>query len=185
MRRTASHAWRPGPDPTLRAAGPHPSVSIPSIRGAGRPRKVPDILTHPLRSAALLAALLVAGAAALPSGALAQQGAGAELCDTLSAPAAATRPVPATAAGPARSATANPLTMGLGIASVDLVRWAPASPVIAFPPQDRVRAGPNIAMMAVGGAALVTGLIIGGDGGHIIAAGGVVVGLIGLYRYLR
>jgi hypothetical protein len=51
--------------------------------------------------------------------------------------------------------------------------------------QDRVRAGPNIAMMAVGGAALVTGLIIGGDGGLIIAATGGVIGLIGLYRYLR
>jgi hypothetical protein len=142
------------------------------------------MLTHPPRSAAFLATLLFAGAAALPSGTLAQQGSGAELGDTLSAPAAAPSPVPATAAGPAPPATANPLAMGLGIASVELVRWAPDSPVVAFLPQDRVRAGPNIAMMAVGGAALVTGLIIGGDG-HVIAAGGVVVGLIGLYRYLR
>lgn len=143
------------------------------------------MLTHPLRSAALFAALMFAGAAALPSGALAQQGPGADFGDTLSAPAAAASPVSVTAPGPASPATADPLTTGLGIASVDLVRWTPAGSPVAFPAQDRVRAGPNIALMAVGGAALVTGLIIGGDGGHVIAAGGVVVGLIGLYRYLR
>jgi hypothetical protein len=40
-------------------------------------------------------------------------------------------------------------------------------------------------MMAVGGAALVVGLVIGGDGGLIIATTGGVIGLIGLYRYLR
>jgi len=39
--------------------------------------------------------------------------------------------------------------------------------------------------MAVGGAALVTGLIIGGDGGLVIAAAGGAVGLYGLFRYLR
>ena len=48
-----------------------------------------------------------------------------------------------------------------------------------------VRAGPNVALMVVGGAALVTGLVIGGDGGLIIATGGAVVGLVGLYRYMR
>jgi len=143
------------------------------------------MFTHPLRSAALLAALAFASAAALPSGATAQQGAGADLGDSISAPATATNPARATTAEPAPASATGPLTMGLGMASVDLVRWAPASLPVAFAPQDRVRAGPNIAMMAVGGAALVTGLIIGGDGGHVIAAGGVVVGLIGLYRYLR
>jgi hypothetical protein len=39
--------------------------------------------------------------------------------------------------------------------------------------------------MIVGGAALVTGLVIGGDAGTILALGGAVVGLIGLYHYLR
>jgi len=52
--------------------------------------------------------------------------------------------------------------------------------------QDRhIGAGQNIAMMIVGGAALVTGLIIGGDGGTIVAIGGAAVGLVGLYNYVK
>jgi hypothetical protein len=43
----------------------------------------------------------------------------------------------------------------------------------------------NVAMMIVGGAALVVGSVIHGDTGTIIMVGGGVIGLIGLYRYLR
>jgi hypothetical protein len=39
--------------------------------------------------------------------------------------------------------------------------------------------------MVVGGAALLTGLIIGDDPGTVIAVGGAVVGLYGLYQYLQ
>ena len=46
-------------------------------------------------------------------------------------------------------------------------------------------AGSNVALMAVGGAAVVLGLLIGGDGGTILALGGGVIGLVGLYRYLQ
>lgn len=55
-------------------------------------------------------------------------------------------------------------------------------------PQDRdaqVGAGANVAMMGVGLAAIVVGSLVGGDGGTIIAIGGGVIGLFGLYRYLR
>ena len=45
--------------------------------------------------------------------------------------------------------------------------------------------GQPFALMIVGGAAVLTGLIIGGDAGHAIAIGGAVVGLIGLYQYLQ
>lgn len=45
--------------------------------------------------------------------------------------------------------------------------------------------GQPMAMMIVGGAALVAGVVIGGDAGTLIAIGGVVVGLIGLYQYLQ
>jgi len=45
--------------------------------------------------------------------------------------------------------------------------------------------GSNLAMMGVGAAAVVIGLMVGGDGGTILALGGGVVGLVGLYRYLR
>lgn len=58
------------------------------------------------------------------------------------------------------------------------------SPEPVLPGGD-VRSGPNVALMIVGGAALVTGLVIGGDGGLVIATSGAVVGLLGLYRYLR
>ena len=35
------------------------------------------------------------------------------------------------------------------------------------------------------GAAVVVGLLVGGDAGAAVAIGGGVVGLIGLYRYLQ
>jgi hypothetical protein len=45
--------------------------------------------------------------------------------------------------------------------------------------------GQPMALMIVGGAALLAGVVIGGDAGTLIALGGVVVGLIGLYQYLQ
>ena len=45
--------------------------------------------------------------------------------------------------------------------------------------------GQPIALMVVGGAALLTGLIIGDDAGTIIAVSGALVGLYGLYEYLQ
>ena len=39
-------------------------------------------------------------------------------------------------------------------------------------------------LMIVGGAALLAGLIIGDDAGTVIAVGGAIVGLYGLYLYL-
>ena len=49
----------------------------------------------------------------------------------------------------------------------------------------RQNVGQPMALMIVGGAALVTGLIIGGDVGTLFAVGGAAVGLYGLYQYLR
>ena len=123
------------------------------------------MVTNALRFTALMA--FVFAGAVLPSSARAQQAAGPG------------NPVPAVV-----TAT-NPALLGPQVAPVDFVRWAPPSPFDEAPPQDRVRAGPNIAMMAVGGAALVVGLVIGGDGGLVIATTGGVIGLVGLYRYLR
>lgn len=125
------------------------------------------MFTKPIRSTALLA--LVLAGAALPSSAHAQQSAAADPGITTSGTATATTPAP----------------LGTLVTPVDFVRWVPAGALDEAPPQDRVNAGPNIAMMAVGGAALVVGLIIGGDGGLIIATAGGVVGLVGLWRYLK
>ena len=44
--------------------------------------------------------------------------------------------------------------------------------------------GAGVGLMIFGGAALLTGVIIGGDAGTVIAVGGAVVGLYGLYVYL-
>lgn len=49
----------------------------------------------------------------------------------------------------------------------------------------QVGAGQSVALMAVGGAALVLGLIIGGSAGTVLAVGGAVLGLLGLYQFLR
>jgi hypothetical protein len=45
--------------------------------------------------------------------------------------------------------------------------------------------GQPVALMVVGGAGLLTGLIIGGDAGTVIAVGGSLVGLYGLYEFLQ
>jgi len=45
--------------------------------------------------------------------------------------------------------------------------------------------GQGMALMVVGGAAMVGGLLIGGNGGSAIAIGGLAVGLVGLYQYVR
>jgi hypothetical protein len=47
------------------------------------------------------------------------------------------------------------------------------------------RVGRNPAMMIVGGAALIVGAVIGGDAGTIVMVGGALVGLVGLWNYLR
>jgi hypothetical protein len=45
--------------------------------------------------------------------------------------------------------------------------------------------GQPVALMVVGGGALLTGLIIGGDAGTVIAVGGTLIGLYGLYEFLQ
>ena len=49
----------------------------------------------------------------------------------------------------------------------------------------RVNAGPNVALMGVGAATVVIGLLVGGDSGTLIALGGGVIGLVGFYRFLK
>ena len=45
--------------------------------------------------------------------------------------------------------------------------------------------GTNRAMMGAGIAAVLIGLIVGGDVGTLIAVGGAIFALVGLYRYMR
>lgn len=76
----------------------------------------------------------------------------------------------------------GPRLMRAGV-SASIATSVPAEPM---PLQDRSMGnGTNVAMMIVGATALIVGLSVGGDGGQIIAVGGSVIGLIGLFRYLR
>ena len=45
--------------------------------------------------------------------------------------------------------------------------------------------GSNRAMMGAGVVAIIVGLIIGDDLGLLIAVGGAIFGLVGLYRCMR
>ena len=84
-----------------------------------------------------------------------------------------------TASSAASAAPAGPTFSSASVA----VRHAEL-PVAATAPR-RAGYGQPVALMVVGGAALLTGLIIGDDAGTAIAVGGVVVGLVGLYQYLQ
>ena len=43
----------------------------------------------------------------------------------------------------------------------------------------------SVTLMIVGGAGMIVGSLINGDTGTIIMAGGGVIGLVGLFQYLR
>ena len=46
-------------------------------------------------------------------------------------------------------------------------------------------AGQNVALMVVGGAAIIIGAVIGGAGGVLLAIGGAAIGLWGLYNFIQ
>jgi len=89
-------------------------------------------------------------------------------------PAAAPVATPPTAAPAAGGPTMEAAAVG--------VRHVPAEAAAAAP---RGGYGQPVALMVVGGAAVLVGLIIGGDVGTVIAVGGAVAGLVGLYQYLQ
>ena len=95
---------------------------------------------------------------------------------TASAPVAATdsvAPTP-TQAGPTLTA-----------ATVAVRRALPDAKTTTPPPAPRGGYGQSMTLMVVGGAAVLTGLIIGGGAGYAISVGGAVVGLVGLYQYMQ
>ena len=47
------------------------------------------------------------------------------------------------------------------------------------------RSSNDLALMAVGGAGLIVGALIGGQTGTIVMLGSGVIGLVGLFRYLQ
>ncbi len=67
--------------------------------------------------------------------------------------------------------------------SVGVQKSAAVPAPLPAPPRADTRQ--NRAMMIVGGAALLTGAVVGGDAGTLISVGGAVVFLFGLYQYLH
>jgi hypothetical protein len=74
----------------------------------------------------------------------------------------------------APSATNAPTDMRARVTNIALTRSALSSEGSRSP-----------AMMIVGGAAIIVGAVIGGNGGTAIAVGGGVLGLLGLWNYLK
>lgn len=90
---------------------------------------------------------------------------------------------PAPVAAPAPTASAEPVVGPTLTSATVAVRHAEV-PVAAAPAR-RGGYGQPVALMVVGGAALLAGLIIGDGAGTAIAVGGAVVGLVGLYQFLQ
>ena len=96
--------------------------------------------------------------------------------DSLAAPQPA--PTPTALSSVTQPAPAGPTMDAASVA----VRHAPATDAA---PARRAGYGQPVALMVVGGAAVLVGLIIGGGAGTAIAIGGAVAGLVGLYQYLQ
>lgn len=134
-----------------------------------------------LRSCTILAGLF-AVAAVLPSSLGAQS--------SRTADSSATPRQPSTAAMPAPVAAAQLALMGgPRAAPAGVTRLELPSPLGLAAQRSEggahIGAGPNLALMGTGAAAVIVGLMIGGSGGTAVAVGGGALGLVGLYRYIR
>ena len=78
------------------------------------------------------------------------------------------------AAGPSVAASV------VGIKRSETAKTAPVPAAEA-----RLGAGKNVALMVVGGAALIIGAVIGGTAGVLIAVTGAAIGLYGLYNFVQ
>ena len=101
------------------------------------------------------------------------------------APADSVLPPPASAAPVAPAAPAGPTLAAAAVAARPVQsdrRPTSADARAAVVP--RAHHGQAAALMIVGGAAVVLGILVGGDAQTPLVVGGAVVGLIGLYKYL-
>ena len=93
-------------------------------------------------------------------------------------------PTPAVATTTSQ-ADSNSDARGPRLASARVAAHAESAPIGAAPViQNRGSNRNAVALMAVGGAALVIGAVIGDDAGTLVMLGGAVVGLYGLYLFL-
>lgn len=92
----------------------------------------------------------------------------------------------ATAAQPASDASTPIGVRGPGIATARVAAHAIRSNRGAAPPviQNKKSNNRSVALMIVGGVALVVGAVIGDDAGTLVMLGGAGIGLYGLYMFL-
>lgn len=133
-----------------------------------------------LRSCAFVAAVFV-GAAVVPSSLPGQGSAVPDSANRAAQVSSVTTQAPVSTAVPAPAA--GPRVAPVGISR--LSHATPTGPAQSRDETPHLGAGTNVAMMGAGAAALVVGLMVGGNGGNMVALGGGAVGLLGLYRYLR
>lgn len=74
--------------------------------------------------------------------------------------------------------------------TIEAARVGVVAPAVAASPAsassaEQMPSRESAALMIVGGAALLAGLLIGGDAGTAIAVGGALLGLYGLWMYVR
>ncbi len=99
------------------------------------------------------------------------------------APAVTGAPLPS-AFAPAPAAAELPLATGPSNEAATLSPRLSNHEALSTQAMRRPSRGSGVGLMIFGGAALVTGLIIGDNAGTVIAVGGAIVGLYGLYVYL-
>jgi hypothetical protein len=76
--------------------------------------------------------------------------------------------------------------LGPTVQTFGVVARSSVTPSLVAPmPLPSEHASDGVAMMIVGGAALVVGAVIGGTSGTIFMVGGGAVGLVGLWRYMQ
>ncbi len=97
-----------------------------------------------------------------------------------SASLAPVSPAPVVATVPSQSTMVRP-----DVAGVRTKSDANAPLVVSSAAAEGLHQGEGVALMAVGGAGLVAGLLIGNGAGTAVAIGGLAVGLVGLYEYIR
>ncbi|CAN5819008.1 hypothetical protein BH11GEM2_BH11GEM2_05340 [soil metagenome] len=119
-----------------------------------------------VRTFASLSAVLVLAAAPLRA-----QGPSAGTADA----AMMSAPDSAVAAGPTLGSAT------VGVRHVDAAAVTKASPAA---PRAGGRSHGEV-LMIVGGAAILTGIVVGNNAGYAISIAGAVVGLYGLYEYLQ
>jgi hypothetical protein len=90
------------------------------------------------------------------------------------------------ASSQSKSTSAAPAGPTVSSNTVGIRRTNVASATAAAPAAEaRLGAGRNVALMVVGGAALIIGAVIGGTAGVLIAVTGAAVGLYGLYHFVQ